>query len=77
MNIKTLKYIHKLLSDEAENCTRMTMYCKNEADRYKQKMYCGECTAEECQQREKEAKQAAEWKHAALDALKDFEAQEW
>lgn len=77
MNIKTLEYIHKILSEEAENYTRLEMYCEKENARYKQKMHCGECTAEEYQQREEEAKQAAEWKHAALDALKDFEAQEW
>lgn len=77
MNIKTLEYIHKLLSDEAENCTRMTRYCKDEADRYKQKMYCGECTAEEYQQYERGAREAAERKRAAVDALRGFEAQEW
>lgn len=77
MNIKTLEYIHKLLLDEAENCTRMEMYCEKENARYKQKMHCGECTAEEYQQYEKGAREAEERKRAAVDALRGFEAQEW
>lgn len=77
MTVKTLEYIHKIISEDVNKYTQLKIYTEKEAARYKVKMEYGECTAEEYQWREKEAKQAAEWKHAALEALKDFEAQEW
>lgn len=77
MNIKTLEYIHNLLLEDVKKYTRLKEFGEKEAGKCKEKMKRGECTAEEYQKSEKEAKQAGEWARAAVEALNDFETQKW